>query len=67
MSEAETCPLCDGPNGCGLAAGRSHCWCFEIAIPADILARVPEADRSLRCVCQSCATAPVAASEPRRT
>ncbi|MEO7270890.1 MAG: cysteine-rich CWC family protein [Vicinamibacterales bacterium] len=56
MSDTDRCPLCEAPNQCGLAAGQSDCWCFTTAIPADVLARVPDADQSRRCVCESCAT-----------
>jgi len=68
MSDADRCPLCEAPNQCGMAAGESTCWCFTTPIPADVLARVPEADQSRRCVCQSCATAPLeAAPDPPRS
>jgi hypothetical protein len=67
MSDAEICPLCDGPNDCGTAAGQSTCWCFEVRIDAATLARVPEASQGSRCVCRRCATAPVAeATAPPR-
>jgi hypothetical protein len=67
MSDAETCPLCDGPNACGVAAGHSTCWCFDHRIDPDVLARVPETSRESRCVCQRCATtpAPAATAPPR--
>jgi len=44
MSELkqDRCPLCGGPNECGLAAGRSECWCFEAKIAPEVLERVPE-------------------------
>jgi len=58
MTDVDTCPLCDRPNACGMAAGQSHCWCFETVIPPEVLARVPAADHSRRCVCQACATRP---------
>jgi len=62
MADAETCPLCEGPNACGLEAGQSTCWCFDTPIDAGVLARVPEADQSVRCICRSCATAPIEAA-----
>jgi len=53
----DTCPLCGGPNGCGLAAGASTCWCFGAAIPAAALERVPDEARDRRCICATCAEA----------
>lgn len=58
--DPERCPLCEQPNHCAAARGESTCWCFDVQIPNDVLARVPESDRGLRCVCRSCATAPPA-------
>jgi hypothetical protein len=49
------CPLCGGPNDCGIAAGASTCWCFTTSIPEDVRARVPDAARDLACVCRACA------------
>jgi len=49
-----TCPLCSGPNGCGLAAGGTTCWCFTASIPA-ALERVPDEARDRRCICAACA------------
>jgi len=51
----DTCPLCGGPNRCGLAAGADTCWCFTASIPPAALAQVPEADRDRRCICAACA------------
>jgi hypothetical protein len=49
------CPICGGPNDCGLAAGKTTCWCFGAEIPAAALARVPDAARDQRCICPACA------------
>ena len=51
------CPICERPNACGAARGEATCWCFTAQIPADVLARVPAADRGRRCVCAACAAA----------
>jgi len=51
----DTCPLCGGPNGCGLAAGATPCWCFTASIPAAALERVPDEARDRRCICAACA------------
>ena len=54
-----TCPLCGGPNGCAPAASGSFdtpCWCTATPIDPAVLARIPEAQRNLACVCRQCAT-----------
>jgi hypothetical protein len=58
----DVCPVCGGPNGCGITAGASTCWCFTASIPAEALARVPEAARDRSCLCASCAGQTVAAA-----
>jgi len=50
------CPLCGSGNACGMAAGKSDCWCFEAEIPAEVLERVPAQAKGAACVCQGCAT-----------
>jgi hypothetical protein len=49
------CPLCGGPNDCGIAAGASTCWCFTTDIPSDVRDRIPPEARDLACVCRACA------------
>ena len=44
-SSQDVCPLCGGPNDCGLAAGADTCWCFTASIPAAALERVPDEAR----------------------
>jgi Cysteine-rich CWC len=60
------CPLCDGPNDCQSAAGRSTCWCFETPVPPAVLARVPKPLRGVACVCKSCASGQVSAGRIAR-
>ena len=51
------CPLCGGPNDCqlcALVAGKGPCWCFNVTMPEELLARVPENFRNRACVCRSC-------------
>jgi prepilin-type N-terminal cleavage/methylation domain-containing protein/prepilin-type processing-associated H-X9-DG protein len=51
------CPLCGGTNGCQLCApvtGKGPCWCVNVAMPAELLARVPENFRDRACVCRAC-------------
>lgn len=54
------CPLCGRPNHCQLcttAAYKGSCWCFEVEIPAALLARVPTGLRNRACVCRDCVMA----------
>ncbi|WP_345064994.1 cysteine-rich CWC family protein [Acidovorax lacteus] len=55
----ERCPLCGGPNGCAMAAGQppESCWCMQATLDPAALARIPAADRGLRCVCAACGQA----------
>ena len=56
MSNGMTCPLCGGPNECGVAAGNTICWCFSNVVPPrESLNRFPEASRGSVCVCPTCA------------
>ena len=55
MDDTTRCALCGGPNDCGVALGQAECWCFCTPIPAELLARVPEAERDRVCVCRRCA------------
>jgi hypothetical protein len=57
MSELkpDRCPLCGGPNDCGIAAGKSECWCFQVKIAAEELGRLPEEAKGTVCVCEKCA------------
>jgi len=55
---AVQCPLCGGPNGCMPAQTgcfESSCWCRDVRFDASVLARVPQAQRGLACVCRACA------------
>ena len=59
MSDAvdpKRCPLCGVDNACGSEASASSCWCWDMEIPADVLAKVPEAAQGRACVCRACAT-----------
>lgn len=56
------CPLCGGPNDCGIAAGASTCWCFSTDVPAEVVARVPDEARDAMCVCRACAEGQSAAA-----
>ncbi len=52
------CPLCGGPNGCAPARTgelATPCWCRDVTIAADVLARIPAAQRDEACICAKCA------------
>jgi len=50
------CPLCGRPNDCGMAAGKSDCWCRYVTIPHEVLDRIPPEKSGKACVCRACAT-----------
>ncbi len=60
------CPLCGGANACVPAkTGRfdgASCWCTTASFDAELLARVPESQRGVSCVCPACAASATAAN-----
>ncbi|MDO8276791.1 MAG: cysteine-rich CWC family protein [Burkholderiaceae bacterium] len=64
--DTSLCPLCGGPNGCAQVAPRAEgaeappCWCMNVRISPQALARLPAAARRRACICQACATEPSA-------
>lgn len=53
-----TCPLCGGPNDCAPAQSgdlATPCWCRDVPIATDVLARIPAAQRNVACICPRCA------------
>lgn len=52
------CPLCGGANQCAPAeSGRLDlaCWCTRVAIPAEVLQRIPADQLNRACLCPRCA------------
>ncbi|MCP9449759.1 MAG: cysteine-rich CWC family protein [Nitrospira sp.] len=54
--DPSVCPLCERPNECELAAGKGHCWCFDLSLSP---ARPSAADSNKTmpedvCLCQAC-------------
>ena len=47
------CPFCGHDNRCA-AASDSPCWCFNTAVPGELLALLPQAQRRKACVCFAC-------------
>jgi hypothetical protein len=54
--DTRTCPLCGGPNGCGMKTGNGACWCSEATIARNVLTRVPAELQRKVCICQACGT-----------
>ncbi|MBP7131184.1 MAG: cysteine-rich CWC family protein [Aquabacterium sp.] len=57
---ANLCPLCGQTNACAQAQGGSAdspCWCSTVRFSPTLLARVPEAQRGVSCICEACARA----------
>jgi len=50
----DRCPICGGPNDCGMAAGKNECWCASVKISAEALAKAPEGAKGKVCVCRKC-------------
>ncbi len=62
VPSAGHCPLCQRENRCGeVAGGGGRCWCFDLKVPAELLARVPVSVRGKACVCRACVEAFVTA------
>ncbi len=51
------CPLCGGANECRLcspAPYKGRCWCAQVDISNELVARVPEDLRNRACICPAC-------------
>jgi len=60
---AHRCPRCGQPNACAPARSgdfATPCWCTAVTVRDDVLASLPAADRGRACLCQHCATTPLA-------
>ena len=51
--DVKLCPFCGKDNHCQAKTGNP-CWCFEIKVPGELLALLPEFLQGRACVCQSC-------------
>ncbi|MEJ6021146.1 cysteine-rich CWC family protein [Ramlibacter sp. PS4R-6] len=55
------CPLCGQPNQCAMETERitgqkqPPCWCTQVDFGAELLARVPQDQKQLACICPACA------------
>ncbi|HSI10212.1 MAG: cysteine-rich CWC family protein [Rariglobus sp.] len=48
------CPLCQRSNRCDASAANGRCWCFDVQVPAGLLAQLPEDQRNTACICREC-------------
>ncbi|HEX6275837.1 MAG TPA: cysteine-rich CWC family protein [Polyangiaceae bacterium] len=64
--DPQRCPLCGGPNACGMSSGAGTCWCSSAKIPAEVLERVPPEARDQICVCAACASGERRPARPLR-
>ncbi len=58
--DPKVCPLCGRDNTCAMASAgdataANPCWCTNVAIPAEVLARIPVDARGRACLCRACA------------
>lgn len=54
----DICPLCGNGNQCTLASttdSAAPCWCFEVTLSKEALARVPAEQIDKSCLCPRCA------------
>ncbi|SFE25565.1 cysteine-rich CWC family protein [Paracidovorax konjaci] len=65
---AARCPVCGRANTCAMAAGLPprDCWCMDVQVPPQALARIPPGQRDRACLCPACAAGlpPPRASRP---
>jgi hypothetical protein len=59
--EPDLCPLCRQPNDCAVAAGRMHCWCFDVEIDETSRNRAREVASEGVCICRACGVRPAPA------
>ena len=60
------CPLCGGPNECTLAQSGSlntPCWCREVTINPEAVARAKGGLLKEHCICKQCAAATTSDTE----
>jgi hypothetical protein len=61
------CPLCGNSNACGMAEGKSTCWCFDVKIAPEVIESIPAEAQDEVCICEKCATAQAARGVPQAT
>lgn len=62
------CPVCQGPNDCQAARSGGFdqpCWCTQVKVTPEALARVPAGQMGKACICRTCIEAAAAPSEAR--
>lgn len=59
--DATWCPVCGSANLCAMEIERATgmpqppCWCTTVHFDAELLARMPQNQRNLACICATCA------------
>ena len=54
MKKPSVCPFCGADNMCGIAVGKTSCWCFDVTVPAQLLLLLPGNKDEQGCICRSC-------------
>jgi len=57
LGRDEQCPLCGGDNRCRMAKGellKGPCWCYEVAVPGNIVKRLATDQIEFACLCRPC-------------
>ncbi|MCY7318135.1 MAG: cysteine-rich CWC family protein [Ramlibacter sp.] len=61
LLDRSVCPVCGEPNLCALEIQRATglqpqaCWCTHVDFSRDLLARIPQEQQGLSCICARCA------------
>ncbi len=53
--DPSVCPVCGDSNTCGMAQGKTECWCMAVKIPQAALDRIPSEAKNVACICARCA------------
>jgi hypothetical protein len=50
------CPICGNDNDCAHEQGLPDgaCWCSHIAVPKELMARIPDNLKGKACICRNC-------------
>lgn len=53
QASKKLCPLCHKENLCQ-ADKAGDCWCKSVAVPLELIERIPFSQRHQSCICESC-------------
>lgn len=48
------CPFCKKENLCQAHIKNSTCWCFDIKVPKELIALIPQNLQMKSCICKNC-------------